>query len=183
MRVVGRIVSGVEPTLPTIDSVKLKNSIHALPKVHVAYRHHLPKTLPSPIVFLPFGQPKQDALLDITGAADQRHPRRLVEGFQGADDRQQVEPLTAYVGFNVGGFDFWRSVEGSQHEPPCSESFGPARFRLQQVMGCLGIHRGFLRRHYGESWRSCANSKAVTTPIISSKCGGGWMGLKPTSTT
>lgn len=96
----------VESPAAAIHAMKLQCSIYPLPKVNVSHRGHLPKTLPPPTGFTPLRNPVGNALLDILGAADQRHPRRLVERFQRSDNSQQLEPLTPQIRFDVGDLHF-----------------------------------------------------------------------------
>jgi hypothetical protein len=161
VRSIDRFVAGINPALPTVDPMNLQNPIHPLPEVNIAYRHHPPETLPPPAILFPFHQTILNPLLDVSGAADQRYPRWLIEGFQCPDNRQQIETLTPQVWFDIGSLDLGRSIERSQNEPPASKSFLSARFRLQQIVWYWLIHRGFFDNTMGNIHKAAQTEKMV----------------------
>jgi hypothetical protein len=124
----GVSVAGIQSPLTAINPMKLENLVHALPKIDVSHRRHFSETFPAPGVLFPVRQAIQYTLFDVSCAANQRHPRRLIEGFQGSDDRQQIEPFAPDVRFEVGGLDFGRAIERPQDEPPMSNPLDSSSF-------------------------------------------------------
>lgn len=111
-------VGQIEPALTTFHPMESQRPIQPLPQVAILDGHHLPEKLPSPAVAPPLGQPVLHSVTNIGATADQGHVRGLVEGLQGANDGQQVEPFSPNLGLHVGHFELLGAVRPAEREPP-----------------------------------------------------------------
>ena len=102
----------------TVDAMETHGSVNSLPQVPILDPLHFAKPLPLPIVLAPFVQSETQAVGDVSAGRQQRHARRLVQGFQSTDDSQQFQTAGVALRFVIGRFQHRFAINALQHEPP-----------------------------------------------------------------
>lgn len=138
----GGRMSRVEAVRAVFQSMDGKRAIQTLPEVMVLDRHHLAEGFPGPAVTAPFVQTVGDSAADVIAASDQGHARGLVEGFEAANDSQELQSRAMDRRLGVLGLEAGGSIHGLQDESPAS--VGPVFLGagVQQEVGRLNAHDG-----------------------------------------
>jgi hypothetical protein len=125
----------------TLDLMKLQCPSDSLPQIAVANRHLPPESLPMPLFLAPLIQFAPNAARYIAAAGDERDLRGLVERFQAANDRKQLQPAPAVCRLTIGSAETVAAADRPQRKlPPQLAGLG-GRFREKQVVRAARLHR------------------------------------------
>lgn len=131
----------IYPPGAALQLVVTERSVNPLPEIPVLDGHHLPEAFPLPAVLPPLGKAETNTFAHVSALRDESHLGGLVEGFQTADNAQQLKPFAARIRINIVGHQTLRPVAGAEHEAPATGLLGIVGLGDEDEVWGRTVHR------------------------------------------